>query len=212
MEHSGADISIAGPGSPVSLKKLFKEQKLEYTDQHVTVLLDQSGVGIVNDEESVCTIKLSDCQNQTRWFRDEVFLKTGKRPPLYLLRYLLEFYHYGEYKSDQELMQAVNDKTITADSPGYKHVQNLIEYSEHNPESMQLIGLFMLLEGSLSLAKKENKRVRFYLEYPDAHLHPSRAQMFMYVLNKLTSKYAQPLSNEELKAADSDEQDDDYDD
>jgi len=180
------DLSVAGPGSPVSLKKFLLRHQ---TAKPMTVLLDQTGTGIAHDDEGTIYITPEECSTQALYYSEHMF--NGVNVPAYLYRYITYMMMEGEkeYMNDQELAEDFKNGTITAESDSYKQVVNLIKYCKDNPEMQQVMGLIQLIGGSLNIARKADAGIRLYLDRPETSMHPKRQARFMSCLMKLQKEY-----------------------
>lgn len=180
------DLSVAGPGSPVSLKK-FVAKHPELGE--LTVLVDNSGLGMAKDEEAMVYITPEECKTQTLHYVKNIF--DGRRVPAYLFRYIsfMMFDEEWKWKNDQELAAAFINKELTEQSEEYVRVKNFIAYAEHNTEALQLIGLIQLIGGTLNVAKKNKSGVRMFIEQPETGLHPKRERLVISMFKKLSEEY-----------------------
>jgi len=179
------DLSIAGSGSPISLKKFL----LKHPDaKPLTVLVDGTGLGIAKDDSGTIYITREDCAQQALYYCKEVF--DGVRVPAYLFRYLNYMMFDDErWNDDKQVAQAFIDGTVNDQSEEYLRVKNFLTYAEHNPEGLQVIGLIQLIGGSLNMARKRNSGIRIYLEHPETALHPKRQSRFISLFYKLQKDY-----------------------
>lgn len=180
------DLSVDGPGSPVSLSKFLAQ---EQSPRPLVVLVDGTGLGIAKDSEECLYITPEECAMQTAHFVKERF--NGRQIPAYLYRYLTYMFIDDSkwYASDKELMEDFNKGIITEESENYKYVLGLIKWSGANKEASQVIGLIQLIGGSLSMARKEKSGIKLYLEHPETSLHPKRCSRFMSMLDKIRKEY-----------------------
>lgn len=192
METNQNDLSIAGPGSPISIKKFIASKNFS---KDICVLIDNAHIGFANDDPDTMMMTTDDIQAQAKWYREESF--NGKQVPAYLYRYLHYMYIDGsmKYKTNNSLADAFKAGEITAESPDYKQIVNLIKYSDNNIEAAQLIGFIMLFAGSINQAKKEGKYIRLFLKNPDNNLHPQMAARWMSLFNKINQEYGVPTIN-----------------
>lgn len=191
------DLSVNGPGSPVSLKKFLLSHE---TNKELTVLIDGTGSGIAHDDEGCLYITPEECKTQALHYSKNVF--NGRQIPAYLYRYLGYMMIDGmkEYNSDQELAEAFQNGDITEESDDYKYLLNLITYCEHNSEAQQVIGLIQLIAGSLNIARKADSGLRLYIDRPETALHPKRQAKAMSLFMKLKSEYGwedKPIEDEQ---------------
>jgi hypothetical protein len=186
QEEDTNDLSVAGPGSPISIKKFIAQG--DYS-KDLCVLIDNAHIGFANDDPDTTYMTTDDIQLQAKWFREDCF--DGKRVPAYLYRYLhMMYYDYNlKYNNDQELAKAFSGGEITEESAEYKHIVNLIKYSDSNVEAAQLIGFITLFAGSIKLARKEKKPVRIFLKNPDNNLHPQMASKWMGLFHNIKKEY-----------------------
>lgn len=181
------DLTIAGPGSPISLKK-FRKQRPFAGNKSFAALIDGTGTGIACDDDSILCITTDECSKQTLYYSQEIF--DGKRIPMYLYRYMAYMFLDKELvKTDQLMAQEFIDGKIKEDSIDYITIRNLIKYADKNKEAQQLIGLIQLFSGTLNAAKKDGKPVSIYLEHPDSFLHPIKTARLMSMLNKIKDEY-----------------------
>jgi len=181
------DLSVNGPGSPVSFKKFLLQTQDKLRE--LTVLIDGTGSGIAHDDEGTFYIRPEDCSEQAIYYSKNGF--DGIRISAYLYRYLGYMMIDGmkEYKSDQELAEDFENGTITKESDDYKYLCNLITYCSQNPETQQVIGLIQLIGGSLNIARKAKSGLRLYIDRPETALHPKRQSKFMSLFMKLKAEY-----------------------
>lgn len=213
--ETNKDFSIAGPGSPTSLKKFlgnFPDPDkvagrnlasdfgvVTVTDEDeplkpLTLLIDGSGCGIAKDAEDIVYITPEECKTQTLYYVKNIF--NGKGIPAYLYRGISDIMKRcvdKQFESDQEMILYFKDKDMTQDK-NYKYILNFITYAEHNQEAIQIIGLIQLFSGILSSAKKANKGVRIYFDRPETALHPNSQSNFISWMLKTSTEYGLPLS------------------
>ena len=181
------DLSVAGPGSPVSLKKFIAQNP---GLPELTVLIDGSGLGIAKDEEGMVYITPEECKTQTLHYVKNIF--DGRRIPAYLFRYInyiMNDSYEMKYPTDQTVVDAFNNGTLTEDHEDYVFVKNFITYAEHNTEALQLIGFIQLVGGTLNMARKMGTGIRMYIEQPETGLHPKRESGVMSMFSKLVEEY-----------------------
>lgn len=184
------DLSIDGPGSPISLKKVLKEVELK----PFTFFVDGSGQGIAPDDESCIYITPAECTIQALHYSKNVF--DGRRVPEYLYRYLSYMFDVEPImNSKAETIIAFNTGVINEETPGYKHIVNLIKYCDSNDEARQIIGLIQLIAGTLNMARKNKSGVRLYIDKPETSLHPKRQSRCVNLLMKLREEFG----DEEIK-------------
>jgi hypothetical protein len=178
------DISIDGPGSPISIKKVLEQIE----PKPITLFVDGSGCGIAQDDESLIYITPSECSSQALYYSKSVF--DGKCIPAYLYRYLGYMFGIGkDYQTDEELVKDFADGVITEESVDYKQILNLIKYCENNDEAKQVIGLIQLVGGALNIAKKQQKYIRLYIDKPETSLHPNKQSKIATLLIRLRDRY-----------------------
>jgi hypothetical protein len=203
------DLSIDGPGSPVSLKKFLENEehyKNPYQDgDRNEDVVNQSrrapdpkvliaGVeGIAFDDPSVLVMMSEDRIQQATWFREEVFANkfyNSENIPAYLFRYLgymFDEIDLKEYPNDQSVYEAYHKGNLKKDSAPYKNVVNLVKYCQHNREAAQLIGFITLFRSSLKGAKGSNLSI--LIDKPETDLHPQRIARFMSMFYKMRDEY-----------------------
>lgn len=182
-----SDLSISGPGSPVSLKKFVDQAK---DLRKFTLLIDGTGSGIAKDHPEFLYVTPEECSKQSIYYSKERF---DGRIPVYLYRYL----HYlfiqngtsWTYKTDDDVLQAFLRKEITNTSPDYVYLKNLIENCEHNPEAQQCIGFVQIVGGALNIARKNKSGLRLFIDRPETALHPARQSAIMPVILQLEEDY-----------------------
>jgi predicted ATP-dependent endonuclease of OLD family len=101
--------------------------------------------------------------------------------------------------SNQQVLDKFASGEITAETPAYKKICNLITYCKSNAESRQLIGLCILLAGALNLARKENRFPRIFIEHPETHLHPKMECKLMTLLEQIKKDYGRPADEPALE-------------
>lgn len=179
------DLSIAGPGSPISLKKFLITAPIP---KPLSVLVDGTGSGIAHDDENTIYITPQECSQQAIYYVENKF--NGKSVPAYLYRYLAYMFLDQELiSSDIECGLQFKEGKITEESPDYIQIRNLITYVKSNPEAQQVIGLIQLISGILNISRKENKGVRLYIQNPETSLHPKRCSRFISMLVKIRKEY-----------------------
>lgn len=151
-------------GAPISLKKVS-----DYVgpNKELTVLVDNSSSGFVNDDPTLANVGIQDREDQAMYF-----LGLNLPMPPYLRKYLE--YMYEDDKPDLDAM--------------YK-------YAKTNKELKQIIGFIQLVGGSLNMARKQSKNVRIYIEEPETRLHPKRERRVMMLLDMLKKDYGFNGSN-----------------
>src|SRR5436190_2224706 len=119
------DLSIDGPGSPVSLKK-FIESSIRKND--LTILVENDN-GIALDDPHTLYMTPQDRFEQTSYFLQHHF--DGKTIPAYLFRYLRYMYISDDdkYKSNQDVEAALKSNELNNENHEFKTVLNLIKYS-----------------------------------------------------------------------------------
>ena len=179
-----SDINIDGPGSPISIKIVLEQIE----PRQFTILVDGSGCGIAQDDESLIYITPSECSSQALYYSKSVF--DGKRIPAYLYRYLGYMFGIGkDYQTDEELVKDFSDGVLTEESVDYKQILNLIKYCENDDEAKQVIGLIQLVGGALNIAKKQQKYIRLYIDKPETSLHPNKQSKIPTLLMRLRDRY-----------------------
>jgi len=183
---SKEDLSIDGPGSPISLKKFLENNG---SAKPFTLLVDGTGFGIAKDDEECIYITPEGCSQQAFYYKEKKF--DNRTIPAYLYRYLSYMFIDDAkwYESDQELVEDFNKGLITENSDNYKTVLSLIKWCEQNKESAQVIGLIQLIGGSLNIARKEGCGIKLYIEHPETSLHPKRQAKFVSMLTKIQEEY-----------------------
>lgn len=184
------DISIDGPGSPISIKKVMKQVE----PKPITLFVDGSGCGLAKDDDTLIYITPEECAFQALYYSKHLF--DGKRVPAYLYRYLAYMFELGKkYETDEELAEDFKNGVITSESPDYKQIVNLIKYCEHNDEAKQIIGLIQLVAGALNMAKKQMMGVKLYIDKPETSLHPNKQSKIPTLLIELKERYGFDESN-----------------
>jgi hypothetical protein len=183
------DLSIAGPGSPVSLKKFILQD--QGNEQGLRVLIDNDHIGIAQDDPSTVYLTVQARKEQWSYFMTQF---DGERIPAYLYRYLHAMFGTAnsasmKYSSDLELKRVFETGELTRESEEYIQILNLIKFSEYNPQTQQLIGMIQLVAGTLNLAKKSRKPIRLFIEHPETHLHPKTTARFMWMFDQLRKEY-----------------------
>ena len=131
-------------GAPISLQKIAENCEIK----PITMLVDGSGAGIVND-----TPDFIDCTPKEREEQALHFISLNlPKLPEYMKKYLRIFY---EKETDEQL-------------------EGLLKFGQHNDEFKQILGLIGMLAGIMSMARRFKKGVRVYIKHPETHLHPKR--------------------------------------
>lgn len=194
MSSENEDLSVNGPGSPLSLRKIIKSIKHQQPEKEhlpqVTMLIDNA-IGIVKDDPDTIVITPDDCKMQAMHFLKTVF--DGVRIPYYTIRHLLACYErqpysYSDdpaartklkYPDNESVKMAVMTGAITKDDEDYKFLLNKFTYGEHDPEFLQLLGLIQLVAGSVKSGR------RIFIDYPETFLHPKRERIVMSMMNEI---------------------------
>ena len=154
-------------GAPISLKKVSNITR----GKDLSVLVDSTCSGFVNDDPSLLSITIADREAQ-----GDYFLGLDTALPPYLKKYL-EFMYEGE---------SVN-------------IESMCKYGKTNAELKQIIGMIQLFGGSLNSAKKRNVHIRIWLEEPEARLHPKREARMMSLIYKLRDEYGKKDESEKTE-------------
>jgi len=179
------DISVNGPGSPVSLKKVLKSPSIQLRELNVFVTNDTH---IVKDAEDVSYITADMCKEQALYFLDTFF--KGKLIPHYAFHHILYLFSernrdvYKEYPDSISVKLSVISKKLTDDSEDYKFVLNKFTYGREDPEFLQCLGMIQLIGSYLKLGAQ-----RIYIEHPETHLHPKRQSKFMTMMQNIRKEY-----------------------
>ena len=147
-------------GAPISLQKVLDANVIT-PSKDLTVLLDQTGCGIVNDTVEYANVTIDAREEQAKYF-----LSLDIPLPEYLKKYLAYMYE------DDEV-----------------NLEGMYKYASTNPELKQLIGFIQLVGGSLNIARKMNKSVKMFIEEPEARLHPKRERRIVSLLEMLKRDY-----------------------
>lgn len=146
-------------GAPISLAKALDKMKPQ---NHITVMVNQSGAGIVNDAPGVMNVTIADREMQADYF----FGLNVQPMPEYLRKYLE--YMYEDDKQD---------------------VEALYKYGSSNGELKHIIAIIQLVGGGIKQATRENKGVRFFVEEPETRMHPKRERRVMGLLEMLRKDF-----------------------
>jgi hypothetical protein len=181
------DLSVAGPGSPVSLKKFIALYPEVTKQSEKSPVLLVSDIPIAKDDPNTLYVTVEECKNQALWFLENVF--DGIRIPYYTIHHLLYMYEEGNegyktYADNESIKCIIITKELNADHPHYKFVLNKFKYGKDDPEFLQILGLLQLVGGVL-----KQGGVRIFVEHPETHLHPKRECRIMVMLNKLREEY-----------------------
>jgi hypothetical protein len=187
LKLQSMDLSIDGPGSPVSLRKFLEIQPGNGNGQ-IRALLDRTGDGIVMDDPDTNYITTDACKKQAKWFLENF---SRERVPAYAIRHILYMFDDSKgtsykYKSKEEAIEAISNDP---EHPDFKFVTNKFKHGDNNVEFLQVLGLLQLLSGTLTTARKLNQGVRVYLEHPDSFLHPGRSAKLMYMLKEVMKEF-----------------------
>lgn len=125
----------------------------------LTIVLDRDSIGILPDDPNTVNVLVTDREAQATYFLD-----MNLPMPPYLRKYLAMLY-------DDERLDDM-----------YKHART-------NKALKQMIGLIQILAGSLKIAKKVGKGVRFYIEEPETHLHPQQQRLVMDMVKAIGDEY-----------------------
>ena len=181
------DLSVDGPGSPISVKKVLENVAMSPTGVHV--FIDQNASGFDLEGSDYMEITTEECKRQAVYFKENHF--DGERMPFYLLKYLYYFYF------DDSIFEKAEDipgltKYFSEDEKGkteYKTLLNTVKYCDKNHESAHLIGLIQGLCGMLKMARDHGSPPRLFIQHPESHLHPSRAAKLMTFTYKVRAEY-----------------------
>jgi len=186
-KEKSSDLSINGPGSPVSIKKFNDSRPKEEDRSRMPVLIDD-GIGIAHDDPDYTYITPEECSAQAVYF-----LKNGFNPdglPAYLYRYLAYVFQKDkQFDTNQEYADAMNNGTLDKNSDEYKEIINKVKYLESNQEAKHIIGFIQLFAGCLNQAKKMNKPAKLFIQEPETNLHPKRAAMLMSLIEMIKKEY-----------------------
>ena len=188
------DLSVDGPGSPASIKKI-REYVLSRTNaegKKIFALIDNAQIGFAKDDPNVTYITFDKCREQTTWFRKEFFKPGDHVVPAWLYRYLHFMFVGGDWKyksKDEVVKEAQTDLKKFMESDDYKKVVNIIKYSDTNKAAEHMIGFIMLVAGSMQVAAKNKAYISFMLENPEAYLHPQQDAKFMSLLYAIDDDY-----------------------
>jgi hypothetical protein len=190
-EKPHRDLSVEGPGSPISLRKWYENEHKDIL-KDTMVLIDSDGLGFEPDGLPCMEITPLTCRECTEYYVDNHF--NGKQIPLYLLKplYYMFFGSFDIYKETVTLSDI--QKYFSEDEKGkqeYTEMLNKIKYSKRNPEAAQIIGFVIALCSGFNLAKKAGVPARFYIEHPESHMHPRRESRFMSMLDRIRKEYDQ---------------------
>jgi predicted ATP-dependent endonuclease of OLD family len=181
------DLSVDGPGSPISIKK-FNDTRSKKDDKTFTVLIENEGLGFSHDDPEFIYITPNDCSEQAIYF-----LKNGFDPeklPAYLYRYLSLMYQLEkQFETNQEYNDAIANGSFGKEDNDYKEVMNKVKYCESNHEAKQIIGLCQLFGGTLNQAKKAKVNVKIFIQEPETYLHPKRERMIMSLFQLIQKEY-----------------------
>ena len=189
MSDEQQDLTVAGDGSPISLKKVIELDMFD-SNNAVSVLLDQSNSGFFTRDAPVQAIKFEDAKMNAEYFLKEHFHKRGKLLPPYLYRHLI-FMYYPEhedivYPFDKYRLSNLIDFLKTPEGKALDaEIKKKIEFMEYNNEWLHLVGMIICLHGCLYVAKQEGVSARLYLEHPEAYMHPKQERKFMSMLNDM---------------------------
>jgi hypothetical protein len=191
MEDKGDDITINGPGSPISIKKL---SDLGNFTRKFTILVDGSHQGFIKDDPSMFVVSPEMCAEQAIYYSKIMF--NGRDIPSYLYRYM-HYMFIDDTRKNKELLYPTDKDLITAyelgeideSSKDYQTILNLIKYCEHNAEAKQIIGFIQIVAGVLNSARKQKKGIRIFLERPETALHPKRQSAMMNLMMMLEKEF-----------------------
>jgi hypothetical protein len=183
------DISVEGPGSPISLRKWYENENKDVLKDTV-VLIDSDGVGFEPDGLPCMEVTPQGCKECTEHYIDNHF--NSKQIPLYILKpfYYMMIGNFDVYKKDVDVPAL--EKYFGEDEKGKKEYQELlnkIKYAPRSAESSQVLGLIIMLCSGFQMANKSGVPARFYIEHPESHLHPKRESRLMYMINKIREDY-----------------------
>ena len=152
---------------PYSLKKFLADPKTQI--KPITILVDGTGLGIAKDDPNVFVVTSEECIIQCDFFRQYCIDHNAIFLPKYLKENLMLFYP-KQADDDQFFME-------------------LLLNTPNNPEARQIIGMTMLVQGALSMAKSQHKGLRIYLEHPEVHMHPNKQSIIADWIIKMYNKY-----------------------
>jgi hypothetical protein len=148
-------------GAPISLKKVMEK----HPPNQLMVMVNGTGVGIVNDDPHTVNVTIADREMQADYFFG---LKIEKMPE-YLRKYL-EYMFEGE------------DVNLDA----------MYKYASTSGELRHIIAIVQLVGGGIKTATREKKGVRFFLEEPETRLHPKRERRIIGLLEMLRKDFGPP--------------------
>lgn len=194
--NKNIDLTIAGPGSPISLQKILDTQNIS---KPFSLFIDGTGQGIAHDAKEFLYITPEECSKQSIWYSKNMF--DGKHISQHLWRWISFMMLDKEYQKPEDFIKEVTSGKITETNEDYVFIKNFIAYCEHNPEAQQVIGLIQLLAGTLTDAKKNNKSIKIYIDRPETSMHPKRQQRFMSMFYKMEKEYGFDILDEDRKKA-----------
>jgi len=194
---ASADLSIAGPGSPISMQKftdyLDAETPIERQPELI-VMLNQSGQGLLQDNDSIVQVMIADRVMQAHYWRDEFW--NGKQISAYLYRYvyyMLEEDEYDiakhKYPNNQAIVDALTSGALTETSDEFVRMKGYFEWLKSNNEVTHIVGLVQLVGGSLRAAAKKQSYLRIFIEEPETGMHPKRERKLVTLIKMLGDDY-----------------------
>jgi len=135
------DIQVAGPGSPVSIRKFLAGQDKDAKAKPFMILVDGTHSGIAHDDPEVMYITPEERKAQALHYVTKVF--NGTQISAYLYRYLHYMYvdeHKFVYKSDQDLFNQMQSGKLTPEDEEWGVIMNIVKWAEHNEQALQIIG------------------------------------------------------------------------
>lgn len=182
------DLSIDGPGSPISIKKFNNSKEIKYRDDKDLLILIDDGNGIAHDDPEFNYITPEECSKQAIFFLKNSFNPDGL--PAYLYRYLSYMYQKDkQFATNQEYADTMINGSLDKESNDYKEIINKVKYLENNRESQQIIGFIQLFAGCLNQAKKSDKQIKLFIQEPETNLHPKRCAMLMSLIKMIQEEY-----------------------
>lgn len=179
------DLSIDGPGSPVSLNKFLQSKDAPEPTKELICLIDD-GCGIAQDAPNIVYINPEDCSEQALYF-SSVF--DGENLPASLYKYMLYMFCDDELWKVMPLVLTQDQRDEFKADEDYKKICNMIKYCKDNTEARQVIGLIQLVSGTLHAAKKMGTGVRFFIHEPETFMHPKRQQKIVSLLMQIKQDY-----------------------